>query len=463
MGCTASVSAEHAHTRPASGVSESVVLPLTKDIDDAGPTKLQELITEVGALPPALLRSFTDLQAFNAGAVVEASSRPLSLISFIAVREAASSLGYGLEYLPSLLGALSRCIRKQGSHAQLQRLNTLQFLHQQQQPTGALHRLSRDKPQFILAVCLAALTYDVPGLAKPVKNASKLSTNTGTATVGLLARRRTTAQGQATAKQFLLSTAYVQAWPEAERAELLSIVGQLNEVSSPTTFGKILNQQIIVLLADRDLFLLQTTLVVASHSHIMRKFQTHLTWCEQMFRKLEGLPISIDGETDFCFGVEEAETPSPRFAESQNWVILHIILPFVRMWAQAAEVPEAQALSRKVERLAGTYDMMRVRQVADIDAMRANIQSTVPVRKSNEDMGTTKPGKDSDLLASCPLVNGNKKQIEIPYDSMGMLSVCKMYNINVDELLYVRRTNRGASRLVQKMASCQVLDPRPLI
>jgi len=307
------------------------------------------------------------------------------------------------------------------------------------------------------------LTYDVPGLAKPVKNASKLSTNTGTATVGLLARRRTTAQGQATAKQFLLSTAYVQAWPEAERAELLSIVGQLNEVSSPTTFGKILNQQVVLLLADRDLFLLQTTLVVASHSHIMRKFQTHLAWCEQMFRKLEGLPISVDGETDFCFGVEEAETPSQRFAESQNWVILHIILPFVRMWAQIAEVPEAQALSRKVERLAGTYDMMCVRQVADIDAMRANIHSTVPVRKLIEDMGTTKPGKDSDVLASCPLVNGNEKHVEIPYDSMGMLSVCKMYNINVDELLYVRRTNRAAARLGQKTVSCQLLDSRSLI
>lgn len=463
MGCTASVSAEYAHTRSASGVSESVVLPLPEDNDDAGPTKLQELITEVDALPLALLRTFTDLQTFNAGAVVEASSRPLSLISFVAVREAATSLGFGLEHLPSLLGALSRCIRKQGSHAQLQKLFTLQFLHHQQQPTGALYRLSRDKPQFILAVCLAALTYDVPGLAvKLVKNASKLTTNTGTASVGLLGRRRTTAQGQAV-KQFLLSTAYVQAWPEAERAELLSLVGQLNEISSPTTFGKIMNQQVVMLLANRDLFLLQTTLLVASYSHLTRKFKTHLAWCEQMFVKMEGLPISVDGETDFCFGVEEADSPSQRFAESQNWVILHIILPFVRMWAQIAEVPEAQALSRKVERLAGTYDMMCVRQVADIDAIRANIHSTVPVRKLIEDLSTTKPGKYSDVLASCPLVNGNEKQIEIPYDSMGMLSVCKMYNINVDELLYVRRTNRAAARLGQKTVSCQLLDSRSLI
>eukprot|EP00873_Tetraselmis_striata_P027121 jgi/Tetstr1/447385/TSEL_034821.t1 len=321
MGCTASVPRH----KPA-GVGEST----SDDVESNTASslhKLHELALEVQLLPKAIARSFVDLRGFNADRLVAANSRPLSLLSFITLREVAAEVGYGYEVLPSLLGALSRCIRKQGAAARMQKLQTIQFLHTQLQPGGGLARLRAQQPVAVVALCLSALTYDATRLSKPVKRGSTASFTARSASVS---RHRSTAQGQVV-RQFLLSTAYVRAWPEAERSRLLSLVGQINgAVGNPATLGNMLENEPLLLMSDHDLLLLQTTLMVASNSHILRTFKTQTVWCDLMFEKLRGTSVSLDEEAKFCFSPGDAA--SQRFARSHSWVLRHVVLPFVA-WA----------------------------------------------------------------------------------------------------------------------------------
>jgi len=459
MGCAASTISDNSEPR---GISELLLAPFQAPQGDTtrelliaiDPSlaceKAAEFSREFDALPGCIRRSLANLQTFSATAFAEACTRPLSLISWLTAGAAAQTIGHGFDHFPSLLGALCRAVRKQGASAQLRKVDTLQFLHMQLQPSGALFRVAVSRPLLVIALCLSALTYNV-SLSKTLsKNRSQTTGGAPMNRAGSTSRTRSAGIGRRrstlhttkveAAMHFLSSTAYLQAWPPAARLELLAAVLSINKVGDPTHFSAMINSEAIDSMSDqKDECLLKGTLIMASHSHMMRKLAFHRAWCVQTAGDLQGCSVSAAGD-DFvyCFGVDDTE--SERFVRAHSWVLKHIIIPFAAFWARLAVVPSAQAVCRSVERLQQTYE----------DSLRQKLSArggSSSGRRSGPSMRKVLLGKSRKVLAKtdavstglCPLLQGNRAGVEIPYDSVAMLSVCKMYNVNADELLYVRR------------------------
>lgn len=160
--------------------------------------------------------------------------------------------------------------------------------------------------------------------------------------------RKTPSMSQMESTYLLPSSAkYVHVWPEAARSELLSTVCEICRAASPSNnmFGdELLDNEVVLLSGDREMLLLQSTLVLASNSDLDRGYKSHLEWSDARIRKLRSSsPVDGNGDeasTFFCFAPENADKLSQillsitslRLPKSQSWVIRHVKVPFVALW-----------------------------------------------------------------------------------------------------------------------------------
>jgi len=421
------------------GANTSTALPI------AGGRKLQEYVEEAEGLPPKLLTNLASLQKFDATELQAATNRPLSLLAFLVMRPAGEALGTaGLPYLPNLLGILGRIIRKEGSALQLRKLYVVQFLYSETQSGGCLYGLLKGDPLSVIAICLSALTYDVAGVSKATACSSSHRQTTFESAVSIgndssrrstLPRRQSTDRTTANIAQtravrsLLVQTAYFRALPCGEATRLLSLVSEINEVGDPNTLQAMLNREEAMQLAGSEAHVLQATLVVAANSHLMRKFKVHLNWCTHRMTALQNSTIKSDGVSVFAF--PPGDHTNTRFAKSHVWTIDNVILPFMCMWARMVGGTNAKRLCHAASRTGRTYEMTYKAPAFGLGP--GAIHTSVPVRLKAE----TSPVQlmiDSGNIR-CPLVAWNRDGVAIPEDVNGMLSVCRMYNINAEYVL----------------------------
>eukprot|EP00873_Tetraselmis_striata_P039966 jgi/Tetstr1/460230/TSEL_005545.t1 len=122
-------------------------------------------------------------------------------------------------------------------------------------------------------------------------------------------------------------------------------------------FGdELLDNEVVLLSGDREMLLLQSTLVLASNSDLDRGYKSHLEWSEARIRKLRSSsPVDGNGDeasTFFCFAPENADKLSQillsitslRLPKSQSWVIRNVKVPFVALWERYVDAPEQRRL-----------------------------------------------------------------------------------------------------------------------
>jgi hypothetical protein len=154
MGCASSV----AHV---GGVCQEFALVDDSDLKrpkiEGSRRSVADVLKEVDELEPREVSTLTDQKMFDSRSFRQSTSRPLSLLALMAVLPSAEVIGEGMEHLPSLLGTLARCVRKQGRGAQARALNVVQFLYAELQEGGALHAVRESHPVHVLAAGLCAL------------------------------------------------------------------------------------------------------------------------------------------------------------------------------------------------------------------------------------------------------------------------------------------------------------------
>mmetsp|Transcript_35861 Transcript_35861/g.64038 ORF Transcript_35861/g.64038 Transcript_35861/m.64038 type:complete len:517 (-) Transcript_35861:586-2136(-) len=510
----------------ASSVQTSPSVPHTSSLQSS--TRGVTLKAEFDSLSETARRKLADLRSFSARDFAENSRRPLSVVSFTILQRAAEELGHGLEHLPSLLGHLSRSSRKQGLGSQRHQLNVLQFLYCQQQPGGVLERAP---PLQIIAITLCALALEVKHFrnvnrtrsalsAGPKRDLDKgrtmsrdasLSGGSISSIAGNNGSGRLVLYEPMTFSTFMLRSAYVRSFPEGKRAALLQLVKKLYSVTDTSKFQELLNGERLfplLTLDDRDVFLLQTTLLVASNSHLFRRFDEHTAWCKKRVADLQRQVVCPNGDSVFAFDSPD----SVRFAKSHYWVLQYIMVPFLEMWARitaAANTHDNNATTTAQELVRLALHRMapyKIIVTSPLNVAVLNQDNKVPASSSSSitnqllrcgtypsngaacrdgrkntalklsatfqrshrsDAGlrfspappeavamssetTARKGDDGGYWQGpfsssinrglpCPLLDQNKSETEIPYDSVGMLSVCRMYNINGSPLILSRR------------------------
>lgn len=428
--------------------------------------KFVDFQDEIDGLPDKLRASLLHLKGFNTKALMAASRRPISLLAFMTILPAVEQLDGmdGLKQLPNLLGILARLIRRSGSNMQQSKLCVVQFLYCETQPTGCLHYLLRDDPLGVLALCLAALTSGVTKVKDTVRRAQTMSasisspdpprerghmshqknnktTNSfgGSKSSFTTNLRETAAVAQARAICVLLSrTAYFKTLPEKSGTRLLELVSEISHVADPNMLEIMLRNETLMQQSGRsERHLLQATLVVASHSHLFRKFKDdHLAWCANRATNLQNSAVTSDELTPFAFTPGDCHFASVRFSTSQVWTIENVMLPFTCLWARMVGGSRPKELCMAVARMARTYEMTYKAPCMQSSAGpggNALLHSSVPIRQFKSDA----PPVEKMILSGdvkCPFVDRCKGSVPLPEDVPGMLSVCRMYNVNAETL-----------------------------
>jgi len=457
---------------------------------DIAISRREELLQELGTLPPRLSKSLTSIHDFDADALLTATSRPAAVLSMLMLGPALD--GYPV-LLASLLDRLDRYVRRAGKKFQRHKVFTLQFIYCQFQPGGCLHRLIQQAPELVTAICLSALTFDVGGIrlqfAKHHRQPSKAVATRKLAdgrgkrpqrASDTVERRLTVTKSQALAVRHVLAgSSYFRGLPEAESTRLLDAVAEISRVSDPNLFKQMLNnEKIMCLSAQPDTHLLQATLMVAKNSHILRTFTVHQSWCEYTLEKSQQSVVVASANVSHAFDFSPADGSSRRFARCHAWVIDNIMLPFLEMWARMAGGDQSQRLCLAAARTARTYDLAActtttATSVTDASSDDSGVNksrrpsllsfaisdirhSTNPIELKTQPARLSASRSFSSLSTStehvatfnsetpCPLLNaGNRnhcvQRARIPKDTAGLLSVCKMYNINAEEILLYRK------------------------
>lgn len=416
--------------------SASTTASMTSPQSSATQRTVDGFLSELSHLSPKVRASLTDLKLFSAGSFSEETSRPLSLVGLIAALPSASALGE-VEHLPSLIGSLARCVRRRGKGAQLRTLEAVQFIYSQCQEGGALHDLQETHPTHVLATCLCCLLPpDTEALMFLRRRTPQIGNN------GLVLRTPkhqdgSTLRVSASTRhslgliEVLRSSAYFKTLSDNQRASLLGSIMQLGHMHAPKAVTEVLESEAVMKLANENtqaMFLAQVTLLVGLRSHPLRTFTTLAEWCASAIADRQSVTVGVDGTAKFAFAPGD-ESGSERFAQHHAWMLQYIIGPLFHLWARLAA--NAELPTQLCKSLAKTIESCRVPLSENATRSRLKFaRHDAPVS-----------------AAGCPLIRNNAAGVEIPYDTAGMLSVCAMYKINVDNMMFCRRYDDAHSSL----------------
>jgi hypothetical protein len=246
------------------------------------------------------------------------------------------------------------------------------------------------------------------------------------------------------------------------RVTMMAVLYELRRMGDPKAIKTVLESEGVMQYADKDtqvLFLAQITLLVGFHSHVLRKFKTHLEWCAEAIVEKQGEVVSpADYNIEFAF--LPGEETSERFSLCHAWVLQFILKPLFHLWARvSAGADNPERLCATLTRTINSYTIFRQpTTVVDVELRHHKASSDFPslLRKchtSSEVIGIDDDDDDDraadkdTILAElpCPLIRNNVHEVELPYDSAGVMSICTMYNINSYSMLVCRRYDNGLS------------------
>lgn len=260
--------------------------------------------------------------------------------------------------LPVLLNKVAQRVNDVPGGLYLHKLQHMQFVYTQTRPGGALHRLSQSNPLHVVAVSLAVVFADVPGLDYGVE----------TPAVGSYRRpRRPTGSRQRSAiadeavnswphiKRFLTTTSYFNAIGSPEHKQLLDILHALVDVVAN-------REQLSTVLRvcstepdspDADLHLLHGVLFLARHSPLAKSYKIHYNWCVERSTLLQDLHFSERAEFGFAFFPEQIS--EQRFSEAHVAAVNQVVLPYLCYLARLTFSPKIREMCFTAARVAQAH------------------------------------------------------------------------------------------------------------
>ena len=282
---------------------------------------------------------------------------------------------------------------------------------------GLLATWAQANPAHALALVIAAL----------VVNDSKLKkTRKSSGTVKI--ERKKSALLNQSLLEFLSDTLFFQTMETNRKAELLFLVSEALQATDPNMFVTMLVHEADMTLSDRDLQIMQSSILVAVHSHVFRKFKVHSAWSEGRINDLENTLVSGAFDVEFCLDAESIHCT--RYTQVHAWFLDTVILPFVQMWIRVTGSNiMMHPLCLAIHRLGRTYEMLSDETV--VTCLQSDPVRSATRRASSLQQGTVEPSQY--WLTTLE----NKERSPVPGEPAIVLSVCKMYGIAGMETLFL--------------------------
>ena len=371
---------------------------------------------------PELKAKLCSVQKFDPDALLDATSKPFSVLGYHMISGLAEKLGIDRTHLPQFVGTLGHIMKKQGRAAQVARLLSLQFIEAQVSGTGPdgglLAQWATENPSCALALVISAMVSNGTGIAKAV--AGKPSRRKSS----LDSRRRRSFHLNEALVEFLSYTMFFREMEPDVRVKLLTRVKETLAATDPEMPKLMLDHEKEMELADRDVLIMQATLLVAMYSHVFRKFKVHFEWCRSRVEALTGAPMSSAPSRKASFALVEDDLKMKHYAQAHSWLLGKVLAPFLQMWVRlTGNDSSINVLCIAVQRLAGTYDMFCE------DTNVPHSSRSVPV----VDLST--PQEEAETSWQLYLDNSERSQ-SVPADPAAVLSVCEMYGISSMQVLF---------------------------
>ena len=452
MGCGASRSAPESRSpsekrrrsRSSSSQSEVHCLCNICSLDTDKNLELESNLCET----PELKKKLSSVRNFNPDDfnLLDASSKPVSVLGYHMISGLAAKLGIDGTHLPQFVGTIGE---KQGDASQADRLLALQFIEAQMSGTdspdgGLLARWTTENPRLALALVISAMVSNDAGIAKTGATVRTMRKSGEMRKSGGSRRHRKSFHLNESLMEFLSCTMFFRTMEPDFRVELLARVRETLSATDSQMPQLMLDNEKEMELADRDMFIMQATLLVATYSHVFRKFKVHFQWCRNRVEALKGAPMSSPFKTSFDLG--EGDLKSRHFAQSQSLFLRNVIAPFLQMWLRLMTGNESplgsNVLCLAVQRLARTYDMLCDTKIVD------STKSDPARRWLSSQASWMPPG--AAFEAACQSYLDNNEGSTGSADPHAVLSVCEMYGISSSQVLNTdmksRRKSYGITR-----------------
>ena len=366
---------------------------------------------------PELKAKLSSVQNFDPDVLLEATSKPFSVLGYHMLSGLAEKLGMDRTQLPQFVGTVGYVMKKQGKAAQAARLLSLQFIEAQISGTGPdgglLAPWATENPSFAMALVISAMVSNDAGIAKTVAR----KTSNRDSDPRSLRNTRSFHLNKSLIK-FLSCTAFFQEMDPDVRFELLTRVKETLSATDPAMLKFMLDNEKAMELSNRNILVMQATLLVATYSHVFRKFKVHCQWCRFRIEALTGQPMPAQ-RFEMSFAMFEDDSMMRQYAQAHSWFLGKVMSPFLDMWVRlTGNEASTNVLCRAVQRLAGTYDML-----CDNANSPEDTQSS-PVFDVSMPQGAETSGKLYDL--DC-----NRERSSVPAsDPVAVPSVCEIYGIS---------------------------------
>ena len=401
-------------------VADAVAISMNYVSENIRNLELESILGEM----PDLKARLTSVQKFNPDDLLDATSKPFSVLGYHMISGLAEKLGIDLVHLPQFVGTLGYVMKKQGREAQAARLLSLQFIEAQISGSGPggglLADWASENPGYALALIIAAMVSNDACMAKAAAGKAK---NRSTD------RNKKSKRLNESLIDFLSCTMFFRGMATNVRVELLTRVMETLSATDPEMLKHMLDNEKEMALADRDVLIMQATLLVATYSHVFRKFKVHYQWCKYRVEALHGQPMSAPFKIKFS--LVENDLKMAHYAQAHSWFIGKVIAPFLQMWVRLTGNDSSKnVLCLAVQRMARTYDML-------CDTTVIDCTQTVPVRAVLTRQASSKPVGEEDN--AWQLFLDDSERSPVPADPVAVLSVCKMYGISSMKVLFANR------------------------
>mmetsp|Transcript_10482 Transcript_10482/g.18989 ORF Transcript_10482/g.18989 Transcript_10482/m.18989 type:complete len:204 (-) Transcript_10482:1291-1902(-) len=191
--------------------------------------------------------------------------------------------------------------------------------------------------------------------------------------------------------------------------------------------------------------LLQTSLFLAGHSHIFRKFNIHVQWCGERVATLQNTFVldQAGKRTEFAFF--PASEKSARFAGLQIWFLSNVMLDFVTAWIEATRTLKGCALSTALALTVSNYAKLHMLESAVPEAIREllaqNSSSDTKVAGGGDfvprDEGRAVLGKPTQVSSIQSIMGTTDKRDSVhpvADDWPGLSSLCSLYSVGTSSL-----------------------------
>ena len=383
------------------------------DINESKILALETLVNEMLGLRSNL----SSVSKFDPEEFLGTISKPFSVLGCHMISGLATRLGIDTTELPKFLGTIGYYTKCQGRYSQVARISILQFIHAQMSGSGSceghLATWARANPAHALALVIAALVVNNSKLRKRKSSSVKVErTKSAILNQSLL--------------EFLSNTLFFQNMESGRKAQLLSLVRETLRATDPNMFNAMLVHEDDMMLADSDLQIMQSSILVAMHSHVFRKFKVHWAWSEGRIRDLENTLAS--SMFDFAFALDAKRIHCNEYKQVHGWFLDTEILPFVQMWVRVTgNNIKAHPLCLAIHRLGRTYEMLS-------DETAVNCVQSAPVRNATHQASLL---QQQGTVESKRRLQDNEERSPVPGDAAIVLSVCKMYGIAGMETLFL--------------------------